>query len=130
MLTALLSYLAYLGAALALLLGFVAVYVLITPHPEIALIRSGNRAAAYSLGGAIIGTALPIASAATHSHGLGDMIVWGAIATLCQLAVFFALGLVLPGLKDKIVADDRAHGVFLAAAAVAVGLINAGCLTT
>lgn len=129
MIGAVVNYLAYIGAATALLIGFAAVYVLVTPHPEIALIRAGNRAAAFSLGGAVIGMALPIASAAAHSQGLADMIVWGGISTLAQLLVFFGLNLALPGLHRRIADDDLAHGVVLAAAAIAVGLINAGCLT-
>ena len=36
--------------SLALLAAFIAVYIAITPHHEMALIRQGNKAAALSLG--------------------------------------------------------------------------------
>lgn len=46
-----------------------ALYALITPHREIALIRQGNAAAAVSFGGALVGLAIPLAAslAATTS---------------------------------------------------------------
>ena len=48
---------AFFGVSLLLLTICLALYVVITPYPEIKLIREGNAAAAASLGGAIIGFA-------------------------------------------------------------------------
>ena len=74
------AFLSYFATAIGLLALFLAVYVFITPYREITLIREGNAAAAASLGGAVLGFVLPLASAITHSVSLPDMAVWGLIA--------------------------------------------------
>ena len=51
---------------LFLILG-AALYILLTPHREIALIRDGNVAAAMSLGGVLLGLAIPLAILAVFS---------------------------------------------------------------
>ena len=50
-------FLAYFAAAVALAVAFLALYVAITPHKEIALIREGNSAAAVQLIGTFLGFA-------------------------------------------------------------------------
>ena len=79
------NFLAYLGAAIVLLVAFVAIYLYVTPYDEIHLIRNNNTAAAISLAGAIFGFALPIANVIAHSDTLLDLAVWGVIAGIVQL---------------------------------------------
>lgn len=123
------AYFSYFGASVGFLVLGLAAYILVTPYRELTLIRQGNAAAAYSLGGAAIGLALPIASAAAHSVGVSDLARWAAVGSLTQMTVFLAVVLLLPGFKQA-VADDRVgHGVFLGAVSLAVGVLNAGALT-
>jgi len=129
MLWAIGQYYAYLGLALAILVVVVAAYILVTPFHELRLIRAGNRAAACSLGGTVIGLALAIASAVAHSLSLVDMAVWSALAGVTQMAAYAAAALLLPGLKLRISQDGMAHGLFLGAISIAVGLLNAAALT-
>ena len=49
------------GVAVLILFLGAALYVLLTPHKEVALIRDGNAAAAISLGGVLVGLAAPLA---------------------------------------------------------------------
>lgn len=123
------SFLFYFATAIGLLLLFLAAYILITPYREIALIREGNLAAAASLGGAILGFVLPLASAIAHSVGLLDMAVWGLIALVVQLLAYGAGRLLLPDLARAIPAGQVATGVFLGALSLAVGILNAACMT-
>ena len=53
------AFAGFFATAVALLAGFLLLYVLVTPYNELTLIRSGNEAAAISLAGVIIGFALP-----------------------------------------------------------------------
>lgn len=122
-------YLAYVATSVALLVGAIAVYMVITPYRELALIRDGNRTAAISLGGVLIGFGLALASTAAHSVGVGDMALWGAIALACQVAVYYVATLLLKGLKEGIEADKTSFGLTLAAMSITMGLINAGSLT-
>ncbi|MGE0254064.1 MAG: DUF350 domain-containing protein [Alphaproteobacteria bacterium] len=123
------AFLLYFAVALAALGVFLAVYMAITPHNEMALIRDGNAAAATSLAGAVIGFVLPLASTVIHSVSLVDMAVWAAIALVVQLAVFWIVGLLLRDLSRRIEAGNAAAGITLAAASIAIGAVNAACIS-
>ncbi len=123
------DFLVYLGIAAALLAIFVAIYVRITPYREIALIRDGNMAAAFSLSGTIIGMVLPLASAVSSSVNLIDLGVWCTIALLVQLLVFVVARMALPTIAHDIPAGKQAAGIFLGAISVAAGLLNAAAMT-
>src|SRR4051812_45995231 len=121
-------FIIYLLAAAALLAAFVAIYVRITPYREFDLIRQGNTAAAASLSGAMLGYTLPLASAIAHSAGVEEMVMWGAIALLVQLMLYFVSRGLLPDLARRIPEGNVAHGVFLGALSLAGGVINAACM--
>jgi len=123
------SFLFYFATAIGLLLLFLLAYIFITPYREIALIRAGNAAAAASLGGAMLGFVLPLASAIAHSVSLPDMAVWGLIAMIIQLLVYLAARLLMPDLVRDIPAGKIATGVFLGALSVAIGILNAACMS-
>ena len=123
------DFLLYLAVALVLLAAFVAVYVRVTPYREIALIREGNMAAAYSLSGAVIGFAIPLAAAIEHSVNVVDMAFWGLVALVVQVAAFVVVKLLVPSLPRDIPADRAAAGFFLGALSLAVGVLNAACMS-
>jgi putative membrane protein len=123
------SFLFYFATAIGLLLLFLLAYIFITPYREIALIRAGNAAAAASLSGAMLGFVLPLASAIAHSVSLPDMAVWGLIAMIIQLLVYLAARLLMPDLVRDIPAGKIATGVFLGALSVAIGILNAACMS-
>ena len=129
MLSTLPLYLAYVATAVGLLGGFTVVYMYITPYHEVRLIRAGNRAAAFSLGGVLIGFGLVLASTAAHSVNLLDMVLWGAVALAFQILVFFATALLLKDLRAGIEADKHSYGMIVAAMSITMGLINAGAVT-
>ena len=122
-------FLEYFVVGLALLGIFVAIYAWITPYRELALIRDGNVAAAIALAGVVLGFTLPLASAIAHSVGLADMILWGAIALLSQLVVYFIVARLVPHFAEAITAGRIAAATLLAAIALAVGILNAAALT-
>lgn len=123
------SFLFYFATAIGLLLLFLLAYLFITPYREIALIREGNAAAAASLGGALLGFVLPLASAITHSVGLLDMAVWGLIALIIQLLAYGVGRLLLPDLARDIPAGKTATGVLMCALSLAIGILNAACMS-
>ncbi|HSC66530.1 MAG TPA: DUF350 domain-containing protein [Cellvibrio sp.] len=123
------AFLAYFALAVVLVLIFVRIYTWMTPHEELALIRANNSSAALAFGGAIIGFALPLSSAITHSQSLLDCAVWGAIALVVQILTFAVLRMTLSQLSGRIANGEMATGIFAAAIAIAVGLINAACMS-
>ena len=122
------NFLAYLGAAIALLVAFVAIYLYVTPYDEIALIRNNNTAAAISLSGAVLGFAMPIANVIAHSDTLVDLAVWGVVAGVVQLLAWGVARVALPQLQEDIAAGRAAPATFVAALSITVGLLNAACL--
>lgn len=123
------AFLEYFALAIALTLAFLLAYVWATPHREYALIRANNLAAATSFGGALIGFALPLASAISHSVSLADCAIWGVIALIVQILTFFAARLLITDLPSRIERDERAAAIFVAALSIGVGLLNAACMT-
>ena len=123
------AFLGYLASSLALLALFVAIYIWITPYRELALIREGNVAAAASLSGTILGFAIPLAHAVALSENLADMALWGLIALIVQLLVFFAVTRIIPGVARAIPSGKLAPGILLGALSLATGILNAACMT-
>ena len=123
------AFMLYFAATLALLGLFVAIYIRITPYRELALIREGNSAATASLTGAMLGFVIPLARSVTQSANLADMALWGLIALVVQLLVYFACTRLMPGLTADIPAGKAAPGIFLGAVSVATGILNAACMT-
>ena len=119
----------YLAVSLTFLAVFVAIYIRVTPYREIALIREGNMAAAFSLSGSLLGFIVPLASAVQHSVGLVDMAIWGAIALAVQIAAFIVVKLLIPSITQDIAAGKSAQGFFLGALSLGVGLLNAACMS-
>jgi putative membrane protein len=124
------EFIGYFGLALAFVAAFLAIYVRITPYREIALIRSGNAAAAVSLSGSLVGFVLPLASAVIHSVNAWDMALWAAIALLVQLLVYFAVRMLVPDVGRQIPDGKIAAGIFLGATSVAAGILNAACMAS
>ncbi len=120
---------AFFGVSLLLLTLCLALYVAITPYPEIRLIREGNAAAAASLGGAIVGFALPLASVVVNSVSLLDMLLWSAIALFVQLVAFAGVRLMVPAIGQHVRDGQVSSGIFLGAVAIALGLLNAASMT-
>ncbi|HEX3868017.1 MAG TPA: DUF350 domain-containing protein [Gemmatimonadaceae bacterium] len=124
-----LAHLEYLGMAIVAVVVFVAIYVMITPYPEFKLIRQGNTAAAISLGGAILGYTIALAKAVAQSEGIPDMLLWAGVALVAQVVGYGITRLVLKDLSSRVNDGQNAAGVFLAAIAVAIGLLNAAAMT-
>lgn len=123
------AYVSYFTGSVILLALGLSVYAAVTPYREISLIREGNSAAAWSLGGTALGLATAIASAAAHSLDMLDMLIWAGIAVAAQLVSYLALGRIIPGLRTGIEEDRQSFGIFLGAVSLAVGILNAGALT-
>jgi putative membrane protein len=123
------DFLVYFAAALALLAAFIVIYEKITPYDEFKLIHEGNTAAAFSLSGSILGFVIPLASAVRGSVSLVDMAIWGVIALVVQLAAFVAVKMMIPSITKDIPAGNSAQGFFLGSVSLAVGLLNAACMS-
>jgi putative membrane protein len=126
---ALVGFVVYMIGAVAMLSLFKFIYTRITPHREYVLIREGNVAAAIALAGAIIGFALPTSNIIANSISVLDFLVWTVIAGVVQLFAFFMVSMILKDLPERIKKGDLAAGIYVAAVAISIGLLNAACMT-
>ena len=122
------NYVAFLGASVALLVAAVAVYVMITPLREVRLIRDGNTAASASLGGAVIGLALTLFGVASSTFVVTELLAWGAVGVVLQVAAYMIISFVLPDYRRNIEDGRVSYGVAGAAFSIAVGILNAGAI--
>jgi putative membrane protein len=116
------------GLTVVFLLLGAALYVLLTPHREIALIREGKVAAAMSLGGVLLGLAIPLAISLTASTSLVEIVIWGASTVAVQLLVFRIVDLLLHGLPQRIQEGEMASVTLLVAAKLATAIILAAAM--
>ncbi len=130
-LTGLISFSLYFAVGLALLLAFKFFYVLVTPHDEWKLVKEEkNVAAAIGFIGAVIGFALALASAASNSVSLIDFVIWGVVALVAQsLAFAIVRFLLMPRIVQRINDNEVSAGIVLGGVSIAVGLLNAACMT-
>lgn len=117
------------AVSLVLLAVFAAVYSAMTSHREMRLIRGGNKAAALSFGGALVGFVIPVGRAVEQSVGTIDLLVWSAMAFVAQLVAYGAAAVIVPHLRKSIEDDHVASGILLAALAIAIGVLNAAAMT-
>lgn len=122
-------YLQYVILSLAMLGVFIAVYLHITPVAELQHIKAGNMACALSFGGALLGFCLPLAASVAYSVSLPDFALWGLAAALVQILVYLLASRLIHNAPAQLAAGNNAVGLLFAALALAVGLINAACLT-
>ena len=85
----LVAFISYLGTASLITLLYVVVYMWVTPHPEISLIRDNNLAAAIAFSGSLIGFCLPLANIIAGSVDLIGVAIWGGIALVVQILIYF-----------------------------------------
>ena len=128
-LTGFLSFLLYFVIGGALVALYLAVYMFATAHNEFVLIRKNVLAAAVALGLSLLGFAIPLSSAIIYSAEIGRLVLWGVVALGVQIAVYWLVRLVLPDLSQRIAANELGAALFLGAASVAGGMINAASMT-
>ncbi|WP_291296686.1 DUF350 domain-containing protein [Elioraea sp.] len=116
-------------AAAAVYAAGIAIYARLTPYHELELVRGGNVAAAITLGGALIGLAMPVGATLARSLSVADILVWGAVATMMQAAAFGLANLLLRELPARVERGDIAAALVAAAVQLSVGIVNAGAMS-
>jgi len=58
-----------------------------------------------------------------------DLVIWGLIAMIVQIAVYVMVRLIIPNLSQRIAAGEMAAALFLGAISLAAGILNASAMT-
>ena len=77
-----LSFLAYFGTSLALILAYLVVYMWVTPHNELALIKDNNTAASAAAIGSLVGFTLPLFTIIQQQGTLDACSLRGGVANM------------------------------------------------
>jgi putative membrane protein len=128
-LTGLPSFFIFFAIAVGLVAIYLGLYTFATAHDEFALIRQNVISAAVALGFSLVGFALPLASAIVHAQNVLDCVVWGLVALAVQIGAYWGVRLVLPNLSQRIAGGEMAAALFLGAASLSAGIVNAAAMT-
>ena len=124
------AFLVAFVAAGVFTIAFKLIYQLATPYNERALIRDGNVAAAITLGSALLGYILPLASALEHTVSLAEFAAWALLAGIIQIVTFTVVRVVvMRDFSDRIVRGELAAAVYMGSISLGVGLLNAACMS-
>jgi putative membrane protein len=125
------NFVTYFGVALILLVVGLVVMELTTKNKEYKLIAEGNKAASYLLGGRVLALSIVLYSALANAISLLDLVIWGSIAVVAQIIVFYLAELLTPNFNVVKAIDDNneAVGIFLMLLSIAIGVVIAGSIT-
>lgn len=122
------NYLLFTGLAGLLLLITSAVYVLLTPWKELALLKGGNGTAGLALAGAIVGLAIPLAANVASSSTILDFLIWSVVSLLMQLLAYRLTDMILRDLPRRIENDEAGAAIVLIAVKLSTAMILAAGL--
>jgi putative membrane protein len=125
------KFIAYFASSLVFLVTFKYLYAMVTPHDEWKLIKEEkNTAAAIGFGGAIVGYSIALAGAASNSVSWSDFAIWSIIALVAQVLAFAITRFgFMPAIVQRIEGNEVSAGIMLASTNIAVGLLNAACMS-
>jgi len=118
-------FLAHAGVTVVILFAAAGLYILLTPHKEITLIREGNTAAALSLAGVLLGLAIPLAASLKASTNVIEIGLWGVVTVVVQLLIFRLVDMILRGLPRRIQEGEVSAAALLVGAKLATAIIIA-----
>lgn len=123
------DFLLYLVTAAGLVACYLVVYCLATAHNELALIRANVPAAAVAFGLSLVSFALPLSVAIFNAQSVLDCIVWGLIALIVQVGIYWLVRFAVPDLSRRIAEGEFGAATLLGAASLAGGILNAASMT-
>lgn len=130
-LSGILNFATYFGLSVVFLIVFKVVYAKVTPHDEWALIKGEqNVAASIALGGAVLGFAIAVSGVVNNSVSLIDFAMWAVVALVAQLFAFAIVRFIfMPKIVSRIENGEVSAGVIVACVSVAIGTMNAACMS-
>ena len=117
------------SVTIAILLAGIWLYIWMTPWDEMALIRKGNNAAALSLGGAIVGLALPLAIAMAAGVSAYEIILWGPVTLILQIIAYRVADIVMRTLPKRIEDGQMSAAILLVSIKLAAAIVNAAAVS-
>lgn len=137
----LINFSIYLAISLPILAIGIFLFIRLTPFNEVELIGEGDeidiprkaaaaQAAAYTLGGKVLGLSLVLASAIFHSVNVIDLALWGSIGIVFQIILFYFYELITPfKVIEEIPNGNISVGILSSFLSVSIGLLLAALIS-
>lgn len=123
------AFLLYFVVGAALIATFATIYMRLTAHDEIALIRSGNASAAIAFGGNLVGFSVPLEKAIEQAATVPDLVIWAVVAMVIQLGAYGVARFFVPDLSRKIEENHIPAAALLAVVAIVSGTLAGASMT-
>ena len=81
------------------------------------------------MAGSLIGFGVRLASVMLNSLSLIDLVLWGIVAMIVQILVYFLVRMPMPRVSERIEAGEVAAGIWLGVASLVAGILNAASMT-
>ena len=127
--TSLGEFFLFFMVAVLLTLIFTVIYWRVTSHNEFKLIKEKSTAAALAFSGSLIGFALPLVSVMLNSTNVIELALWAVVAMVIQIFVYFLVRMPMPRISERIENDEVSAGIWLGAASLVGGMLNAASMT-
>jgi putative membrane protein len=73
---------------------------------------------------------IPLASALANTHSLPEFVAWALLAGVIQVATFWLVRrIALPDVSARIERGEMSTALYLMFISIAVGVLNAACMT-
>ena len=59
-----------------------------------------------------------------------ELVLWGLVALVVQILVYFLIRLPMPRISARIESDEVAAGIWLGACSIVAGILNAASMTS
>jgi putative membrane protein len=64
-----------------------------------------------------------------YSSNIWDMMIWGVIAMIVQIMVYYLVRLIMPDLSARIERNEFGAALYVGAASIAAGILNATAMS-
>lgn len=135
------NFLLYFGVSIPLIVLGYLVFLWTTPYREIQLIRDGSetedpvkiraaKAAAYDIGGKILGLVIVVASAIINSVDLLDLVIWGLVGIIFHVVLFFVINWLSPfNINQEVPKGNVSVAIFSSRIHIAAGILMAALIS-
>jgi putative membrane protein len=136
------NFLMYVGVSLPLLVIGIFVFAKTTPYNDFKIMFDGDeledktkvaaaKAVAFDLGGKMIGLSMVMASAVYHAVNLVDLAIWGGIAMVSLIIIYYIFELLTPGIsiRKEIPNGNMGVGIFSFSLSIASGILMAALIS-
>ncbi len=101
----------YFALGLVMLFVYSKIYLAVTPHDEIALIKENKLSAGVSFAGSMIGFCFPLITSMNQSPCVADFLLWSVISIVAQVVGFLLVRLIFPIFQNGLSIEDKHSGL-------------------